>query len=168
VFGAYGHTGRFVVAELSRRGWTPVLSGRDSERLRAAAREHPRAEVRVASIDDPASLKAALAGSGVVINCAGPFIDTSLPIVDVAIRSGVHYGGLGDLMATWAMGGWDGADEISVAVARDRWNPTRGTRLTGQRNHGRAPARRDYHHLTPYQDDGNSRADESCSASGPS
>jgi Saccharopine dehydrogenase NADP binding domain len=171
VFGAYGHTGRFVVRELGRRGWTPVLSGRDSERLRAAAQEHPRAEVRVAAVDDPASLEAALAGSGVVINCAGPFIDTSLPIVDVAIRSGVHYldvaaeqsavlkvfdrfrgnprvggtvivpamaffGGLGDLMATTAMGDWDSADEICVAVALDGWRPTRGTRLTGQRNPG--------------------------------
>jgi saccharopine dehydrogenase-like NADP-dependent oxidoreductase len=91
VFGAYGHTGRFVVGELRRRGWTPVPSGRDSERLRAAAQEHPLAEVRVAAVDDSASLEAARAGSGVVINCAGPFIDTSLPIVDVAIRSGVHY-----------------------------------------------------------------------------
>jgi saccharopine dehydrogenase-like NADP-dependent oxidoreductase len=172
VFGAYGHTGRFVVGELRRRGWTPVLSGRDSERLSGAAQEYPGAEVRVATVDDPASLEAALAGSGVVINCAGPFIDTSLPIVDVAIRSGVHYldvaaeqsavlkvfdrfrgdprvggtvivpamaffGGLGDLMATTAMGDWDSADEICVAVALDGWRPTRGTRLTGQRNPGR-------------------------------
>jgi short subunit dehydrogenase-like uncharacterized protein len=172
VFGAYGHTGRFVVEELRRRGWTPVLSGRDPERLRAAAQEHPLAEVRVAAVDDPASLDAALAGSSVVINCAGPFVDTSLPIVDAAIRSGVHYldvaaeqsavlnvferfrgdsrvggtvivpamaffGGLGDLMATTAMGDWDSADEICVAVALDGWKPTRGTRLTGQRNPGR-------------------------------
>ena len=172
MFGAYGHTGRFVVAELRRRGWTPVLSGRDSDRLRAAAQEHPLAEVRVAAVNDPASLKAALAGSAVVINCAGPFIDTSLPIVDAAISSGVHYldvtaeqsavlnvfdrfrgdpraggivivpamaffGGLGDLMATTAMGDWDSADEICVAVALDGWRPTRGTRLTGQRNPGR-------------------------------
>ena len=31
VFGAYGHTGRFVVAELLERGFVPVLSGRDAE-----------------------------------------------------------------------------------------------------------------------------------------
>lgn len=30
VYGAYGHTGRFVVAELRKRGWTPILSGRDA------------------------------------------------------------------------------------------------------------------------------------------
>lgn len=33
VFGAYGHTGRFVVAELVARGWTPILSGRDAGKL---------------------------------------------------------------------------------------------------------------------------------------
>jgi short subunit dehydrogenase-like uncharacterized protein len=87
VFGAYGHTGRFVVAELRRRGWTPVLSGRDLERLSAAAEKNGGAEMRVAALEDRASLEA---GSGVVINCAGPFIDTALPLVDVAIRSRVH------------------------------------------------------------------------------
>ena len=46
------------------------------------------------------------------------------------------YGGLGDLMATAAMGEWDGADEIRIAVALDSWKPTRGTRLTGHRNPG--------------------------------
>src|SRR5260370_17039076 len=35
------------------------------------------------------------------------------------------------------MGEWDAADEIGVAVAPDRWTPTLGTRLTGQRNPGR-------------------------------
>ena len=49
MFGAYGHTGRFVVAQLRRRGWTPVLSGRDPERLKAAAQEHSSAEGRVAA-----------------------------------------------------------------------------------------------------------------------
>jgi hypothetical protein len=46
------------------------------------------------------------------------------------------YGGLGDLLATEAMGEWAAADEICFAVALDSWQPTRGTRLTGQRNPG--------------------------------
>ncbi|MFF0309277.1 hypothetical protein ACFYSC_17760 [Streptosporangium sp. NPDC004379] len=37
VFGAYGHTGRFVVARLRERGFVPVLSGRDSGKLEAMA-----------------------------------------------------------------------------------------------------------------------------------
>ncbi|MFF3996156.1 saccharopine dehydrogenase family protein [Streptomyces cyaneofuscatus] len=37
VFGAYGHTGRFVVAELRARGFRPVLIGRDPDKLKALA-----------------------------------------------------------------------------------------------------------------------------------
>jgi hypothetical protein len=47
------------------------------------------------------------------------------------------FGGLADLMATTAMDDWDDADEISIAVALDRWHPTTGTRVTGQRHPGR-------------------------------
>jgi hypothetical protein len=172
VFGAYGHTGRFVVSQLCKRGWTPILSGRDANKLNATAAEHPGSEVRVASVDNPESLDRAISGAGAVINCAGPFLDTAAPIIEAAIRSGIHYldvaaeqaavlavfdrfasaardagivvapamafyGGLGDLLATAAMGGWDSADEICIAVALDSWKPTRGTRLTGERNPGR-------------------------------
>jgi hypothetical protein len=57
------------------------------------------------------------------------------------------YGGLADLLATAALSGPDGegggadgasdgdeADEITVAIALDRWWPTAGTRTTGRRN----------------------------------
>jgi len=172
VFGAYGHTGRFVVRELLKRGFTPILSGRDAAKLKEAGNAHPGSEVRVATVDDPASLDRALSGAMAVINCAGPFIDTAAPVIDAALRASIHYldvaaeqaavlavferfasaardagvvvapamafyGGLGDLLATAAMGEWDAADEICIAVALDSWKPTRGTRLTGQRNPGR-------------------------------
>jgi short subunit dehydrogenase-like uncharacterized protein len=47
------------------------------------------------------------------------------------------YGGFGDLLATAAMGDWDSADEIRIGIALDRWWPTQGTRITGQRNTAR-------------------------------
>ena len=56
VYGAYGHTGRFVVTELLRRGLTPILSGRDSARLGELAAQFPGLEVRQASVDDAGSL----------------------------------------------------------------------------------------------------------------
>jgi pimeloyl-ACP methyl ester carboxylesterase len=49
VFGAYGHTGRFVVSELYKRGWTPILSGRDVAKLDTVADAHPESEVRLGS-----------------------------------------------------------------------------------------------------------------------
>jgi hypothetical protein len=45
----------------------------------------------VASIDDPASLERAIAGSAAVLNCAGPFLDTAPGIIDAALRARVHY-----------------------------------------------------------------------------
>jgi Saccharopine dehydrogenase NADP binding domain len=172
VFGAYGHTGRFVVSELRSRGWKPILSGRDALKLKAMSEAHPGSEVRVAAVEDPAWLDRALSGASAVINCAGPFLDTAGAVINAAIRAGIpyldvaaeqaavlsvferfgdaardagivvipamaFYGGLGDLLATTAMGTWGYADEISIATALDSWKPTRGTRKTGQRNPGR-------------------------------
>ena len=171
VFGASGHTGRFVVSELARRGMTAVLAGRDSEKLSALQKTHPAFEVRVATIDDP-SLDQAMLGTSLVVNCAGPFLDTAASVIQAALRAKIHYldvsaeqtvaieafekfsdaartagvlimpsvafyGALGDLLATAAMRNWSTADEIQIAVALDNWRPTRGTRLTGQRNTAR-------------------------------
>ncbi len=90
VFGASGHTGRFVVDELERRGLQMIRIGRDAAKLAAVGRasRHP---ARVASIDEPSSLDTALAGANAVINCAGPFIDTAIPVIDAALRAGIPY-----------------------------------------------------------------------------
>ncbi|WP_018654308.1 saccharopine dehydrogenase family protein [Actinomadura flavalba] len=88
VYGAYGHTGRFVVAELRARGFTPLPSGRDAARLAAA---FPGLDARPASADDPASLDRALAGADAVINAAGPFAATGAPVVEAALRAGIPY-----------------------------------------------------------------------------
>ena len=89
VFGASGHTGRFVTAELRRRGLPVILSGRNAEKL--AAGDVSGLPVRVASVDDPDSLDRALAGAVAVINCAGPFLDTAEPVIAAALRAGAHY-----------------------------------------------------------------------------
>ncbi|MFJ8386550.1 saccharopine dehydrogenase family protein [Streptomyces sp. NPDC094438] len=91
VLGAYGHTGRFVVAELLRRGATPVLVGRDREKLDGLRALAPDAPTRLASIEDPASLDRALDGVAAVVNCAGPFLATTRPVADAALRAGIPY-----------------------------------------------------------------------------
>ncbi|MFF5937200.1 saccharopine dehydrogenase family protein [Streptomyces sp. NPDC012508] len=91
VFGAYGHTGRFVVAELLDRGFVPVLAGRDAGKLREFAATRPGLEARPATVDDPASLDRALAGAAAVVNCAGPFATTAAPLIEAALRAGIPY-----------------------------------------------------------------------------
>ncbi|MDE1985421.1 MAG: saccharopine dehydrogenase NADP-binding domain-containing protein [Alphaproteobacteria bacterium] len=90
VFGAAGHTGRFVVAELRRRGIAPIAIARDAAALAA---HFPGDEIpcRRASLDDAASLDRALAGAGAVVNCAGPFLDTAGAVAAAALRARAHY-----------------------------------------------------------------------------
>ncbi|MGW6906002.1 saccharopine dehydrogenase family protein [Streptomyces sp. NPDC054940] len=177
VFGAYGHTGRFVVAELRDRGFVPVASGRDADKLRALAESEPGLDIRPASVDDPASLDRALAGAVAVINCAGPFALTAAPVIEAALRAGIpyvdvaaeieanldtfthftdraraegavivpamaFYGGLGDLLATAAMGDWTTADEAHIAYGLSGWHPTAGTRAAGDVSRSRRGGRR--------------------------
>ncbi|MBB5923844.1 hypothetical protein FHR81_004917 [Actinoalloteichus hoggarensis] len=91
VFGAYGHTGRFVVGELLDRGLVPIAVGRDAGRLRALAADHPGLDVRQAPVTDAAALDRAFAGAAAVINCAGPFADTAGPVIEAALRAGIAY-----------------------------------------------------------------------------
>ncbi|MVO85261.1 NAD(P)H-binding protein [Streptomyces sp. p1417] len=176
VFGAYGHTGRFVVDHLRERGFVPVLSGRDADKLRELAASTPGDEVRPAPVDDAAALDRALAGAAAVINCAGPFATTAAPVIEAALRAGVpyvdvaaeieanvdtfarfadraraagavvvpamaFYGGLGDLLATAALGDRTAADGIDIAYGLSGWHPTAGTRAAGEVSHRRRAGR---------------------------
>jgi len=177
VFGAYGHAGRFVVSELRNRGWLPVLSGRNADKLNAFGAEHAGLDVRPAAVGDPTALDRALAGAAAVINCAGPFTTTAAPVIEAALRARISYldvaaeieanldtfehyadrarvagvkivpamafyGGLGDLLATAAMGDWLAADEISIAYGLSSWQPTPGTRVAGQVSRQRRDGKR--------------------------
>jgi short subunit dehydrogenase-like uncharacterized protein len=91
VYGASGHTGRFVVAELRRRGVPVVAAGRDITRLLDCGFDGEAVGIRAALIDDPAALISAFSGCAAVINCAGPFLDTALPVAQAALAAGAHY-----------------------------------------------------------------------------
>jgi len=176
VFGAAGHTGRFVVRELVRRGIAPIAIARDLAALAVAnfpGQENPERKVlfRLASVEHPQSLDQALDGARAVINCAGPFLETADAVASAALRAGIHYldvtaeqpsaratlenydvpargagiavipsmsfyGGFADLLVTAALGDWDRADAIDVMIGLDSWHPTRGTRVTGEKNTG--------------------------------
>jgi short subunit dehydrogenase-like uncharacterized protein len=91
VFGATGHTGRFVVDELVRRGLTPVAVARDSVKLAASGFQERGIMTKCAAIDDQASLDDVLRGVAALINCAGPFLETADRLAAAAVRNGVHY-----------------------------------------------------------------------------
>src|ERR1700736_5188151 len=74
---ATGYTGRFIIAELLRRGINPIALARDANALSAA--NFPEHEVvgRQASLNDAVSVQGALHEPQAVINCAEPFVDTA-------------------------------------------------------------------------------------------
>ena len=169
VFGAAGHTGRFVVIELLRRGFVPIAVARDLAALTAANFGDLEVSRRRASVEDAGSLDQALDGADAVINCAGPFLETADAVAAAALRGGIHYldvtaeqpsvratldkydiparkagiafvpgmgfyGGFADLLVTAALEDWDRADTIEIMIGLDSWHPTRGTRITGEKN----------------------------------
>jgi NAD(P)-dependent dehydrogenase (short-subunit alcohol dehydrogenase family) len=60
----------------------------------------------------------------------------------VIVPAMAFYGGLGDLLATAAMGDWKTADEICIAYALSSWKPTLGTRAATQVSKQRRGGRR--------------------------
>ncbi|TYT26630.1 saccharopine dehydrogenase [Luteimonas viscosa] len=85
VYGAGGHTGGFVLDQLARRAIDAVAVGR---RIVPTRTQVP---FRVAPLDDAPALARAFAGCAVVINVAGPFLDTAAPVIAGALAAGCHY-----------------------------------------------------------------------------
>ncbi len=92
VYGAYGRSGRLIVGEaLAQGGFDIVAGGRDAARLAALARRQPEVAVRVVAVDNEAGLVDALVGVDVVVNAAGPFRATAMPILRACMQSGCDY-----------------------------------------------------------------------------
>ncbi|MET9489517.1 saccharopine dehydrogenase NADP-binding domain-containing protein [Nocardia sp. NPDC006630] len=87
IYGATGHTGRLVTAELLARGKDVIVSGRDPDALAGLG----PARVMAAPLDDPGALRALAEAADVLIHCAGPFATTGLPVATAAVDGGCHY-----------------------------------------------------------------------------
>jgi short subunit dehydrogenase-like uncharacterized protein len=90
LYGANGYTGRLIAREAKSRGLRPVLAGRNAGEVGALAAELGF-EHRVASLDDRATLDAAIGSHRAVIHAAGPFSLTSAPMFEACLRNGAHY-----------------------------------------------------------------------------
>ncbi len=91
VYGATGHTGRFVASELERRGVAVQRVARRAPTDSIAQKDGGQLTWVSASCDEPEALDRALDGMDAVINCAGPFLDTAPAVIEAALRAGAHY-----------------------------------------------------------------------------
>jgi short subunit dehydrogenase-like uncharacterized protein len=97
IYGANGYTGELIAREAVRRGEHPILGGRNREAIEKLAGELD-CESRVFELggasDPPAASRqpqAPLENIALVLHCAGPFIQTSRPMVDACLAAGAHY-----------------------------------------------------------------------------
>ncbi|SFK40877.1 saccharopine dehydrogenase family protein [Methylocapsa palsarum] len=90
IYGANGYTGELIAREAKRRGAAPVLAGRNGVSIAALATELDLPS-KVFSLDAPTDLAAALDGTGLVLNCAGPFSKTAVPLMRACLAARAHY-----------------------------------------------------------------------------
>jgi short subunit dehydrogenase-like uncharacterized protein len=85
IYGASGYTGQLVAELAASRGHKPILAGRSADKLRPLA-ERLSLPFRVFDLSRPQ-----LHGVGLVLHCAGPFSQTSRPMVDACLAARAHY-----------------------------------------------------------------------------
>lgn len=90
LYGATGFTGELIAEAAARRGLRPVLAGRSPEKVARLA-ERYGFEHAAASLDDAASLRKLVDGAAAVLHCAGPFVDTSLPMLRACLDAKASY-----------------------------------------------------------------------------
>jgi len=90
VYGANGFSGRAIAGRLRDAGHDPVLGGRNGREIGAVAGalglEH-----RVFDLRDPEAVAGGMAGVGVLLNAAGPFIETAPPLIEACLGARAHY-----------------------------------------------------------------------------
>jgi len=90
IYGANGYTGHLIAVEAKRRGLKPVLAGRSADPIHRLAAELGL-PAQIFDLSDIVSSTAALLEIAVVVNCAGPFITTSGPMIKACLKSRTHY-----------------------------------------------------------------------------
>ncbi|MGE3801026.1 MAG: trans-acting enoyl reductase family protein [Candidatus Kapaibacterium sp.] len=90
LYGAYGFTGKLITSEASRRGYRPILAGRDRERLLALSNEH-MLSAKSFSLSDQQSIEKALEEVDLVVQAAGPYAEIGEAMVNACLRTGTNY-----------------------------------------------------------------------------
>ncbi len=90
IYGANGYAGQLIAREAARRGLQPILAGRHAEAIRPLAAElNCRWRVFELRASDATAIH--LEDVQAVLNCAGPFVDTAVPMIESCLAAKVHY-----------------------------------------------------------------------------
>ena len=90
IYGVTGYEGGLISRLAAAAGVPHVAAGRDLERVAPHA-DRLMVPARAFSLAHPAKIDRALEGVAVVLNAAGPFAETAMPLAEACLRGGVHY-----------------------------------------------------------------------------
>ncbi len=90
IYGAYGYTGRLIVAECLKNGIKPIIAGRNPEKAKSFAEKH-NLEYDVFEVSEREKLEGWLKKGDLVIHCGGPFIHTAKDMVEACLATNTHY-----------------------------------------------------------------------------
>jgi short subunit dehydrogenase-like uncharacterized protein len=90
LYGANGYTGGLIAQHAVDAGHQPVLAGRNEPEIAALARRLGLRH-RVVDSNDATAVQEALVDVELLLNAAGPFLHTSIPLSEACLSVGVHY-----------------------------------------------------------------------------
>jgi short subunit dehydrogenase-like uncharacterized protein len=90
LYGANGYTGGLIAQHAVDCGHQPILAGRNGPEISALARRLGLPH-RVVDSDDAAAVQEALVDVELLLNAAGPFLHTAVPLSEACLSVGVHY-----------------------------------------------------------------------------
>ncbi|MEO0470379.1 MAG: saccharopine dehydrogenase NADP-binding domain-containing protein [Bacteroidota bacterium] len=90
IYGAYGYSGRLIVAEAVRKGMRPFVAGRNEAKTKALADQYDL-PWEAFSLDETDKMDAALREMDAILHCAGPFVHTCDLVAEACFRTQTHY-----------------------------------------------------------------------------
>src|SRR5579864_2240289 len=90
IYGANGYTGRLIAERARERGLRPAVAGRNRDAIEQLG-TRLGLEARVFELSNPDAVREGLRGARLVLHCAGPYSQTSRPMVDACLGTGVSY-----------------------------------------------------------------------------
>ncbi len=90
LYGANGFTARLMLEGLKALPIELILAGRNKEKIQSLAAQNGL-EGRAFALKDQDIVAKNLADIDLLINCAGPFSETALPMAKAALKTGCHY-----------------------------------------------------------------------------
>ncbi len=90
IYGAYGYTGELIVEECLAKGLDIIIAGRNAKKIETQGKQW-NLPFRAVSLEDEAALHDLLLQAPIVINAAGPFVNTALTMIEACLKSKTHY-----------------------------------------------------------------------------